>query len=168
MGLSTIDGEHLFRNGTVTFGDRVTLPAGCIGDNQADAANPFETDKVRHRHHKTFAQANGSAAATEQRVVHVGYGAAGSVVAIRAGIRTAGSGGGMSVTVDVKKNGTSILSSVVTINASTVALAKASATVTTADYEDGDVIEVVVTATAGGGTLPQGLFVDLLFDEDPA
>lgn len=170
MGLNTLDGDFIHRGGTFTFGSAVKLPAAAVGDGQFDANSPLATAKQRHRKQVAYAQPNGSAAAAEQKAVHVGYGATGSVIGVRAGVRTQGAAGtgGMSVTVDVRKNGTSVLTAVVTIDATTAAFAKVPGSVSTPAYVTGDVFEVVVTATAGGGTLPQGLFVDLIFDEDPA
>jgi len=168
MGLTTLDGDITHRNGTFTFASGVKLPAAAVGDGQFDGNSPLATIKQRHRKQHTYRQSNGVAAASDQQAVHVGYGATGSVVAARAGVRTAGTGGGMSVTVDVRKNGTSILTAVITITSAQAAFALVAGSVATAAYLSGDVFEVVVTATAGGGTLPQGLFVDLIFDEDAA
>lgn len=167
MGLNTLDGDYTHRNGTFTFGSAVKLPAAAVGDGQFDGNSPLATGKQRHRKQHTYRQSNGSAVVSDQQAVHVGYGANGSVVAVRAGIRTAAVGAA-TVTIDVKKNGTSILTGTISITSSQAAFALVAGSVATAAYVVGDVFEVIVTATAGGGTLPQGLFVDLIFDEDPA
>ena len=39
---------------------------------------------------------------------------------------------------------------------------------TSSSYVAGDVFEVDITATAGGGTLGQGLAVEVEFDENPS
>lgn len=69
------------------------------------------------------------------------------------------------MTVDLKKNGTSVLTSTVTIDHTVAAYTQVAASIATNTYVAGDVFEVVVTATAGGGTLPQGLFVALITRE---
>jgi hypothetical protein len=69
------------------------------------------------------------------------------------------------VTVDLRKNGTTILTSVITISVAQAAYARVAGAIASAAYIAGDVFELVVTATAGGGTLPQGLFVDTVLRE---
>jgi hypothetical protein len=76
--------------------------------------------------------------------------------------------GDSTVTVDVKKNGTSVLSSVVTLNSSNTARIAVAATIdgTQDDLVAGDWLEVVITISAGTGTLPTGVFVQVEVDQD--
>jgi len=52
------------------------------------------------------------------------------------------------------------------VDSGDAAFAKVAGTVTDDDYVAGDVFETVVTVSAGSGTLGQGVFVDLVFDEE--
>ena len=166
MGLSTQDGDITHRNGTFTFAGSVKLPATCVGDANIDPVSPLGTSKSRRRISKTYRQANGSANVAEQSVVHVVYGAVGAIIAIRGGIRTACIAPSKT-TVDVKKNGVSILTAAFDITSASAAFALVAASIASAGLVTGDVLEVVVTLT-GGGTQGQGLFVDILVDEDPS
>lgn len=168
---NVISGDVVFREGAVNASgaSSFTLPPNTVGDAQITAAAPLGVTKARRRFNRTARQANGSSIATLTERIHIGYGANGTVAAVRCqNTGVVGSGGGMSVTVDVKKNGTSILTAVMTINSSTLLNAIVSGSIATAAFVAGDYFDVVVTATAGGGTLPQGLYVDVVFDEDPA
>jgi hypothetical protein len=60
--------------------------------------------------------------------------------------------------VDLQKNGVSILSAPVTLNSSGTNYVSQAATISSAGLVAGDVLEVVTVATAGGGTLPTGVF----------
>lgn len=70
-------------------------------------------------------------------------------------------------TVDVKVNGTSCLTGTLTVDATVAAYTKTDATLdaTKVAVKPGDVITVVLTATAGGGALPINLTVDVSLDE---
>lgn len=76
--------------------------------------------------------------------------------------------GDSTVTVDVKKNNVSVLSSTVTLNSSNTARVAVSGTVnsTVDDVVAGDWIEVVITISTGTGTLPTGVFVQVEIDEN--
>jgi hypothetical protein len=167
--LSTLTGDYTHRDGTFTFSDGVTLPADSVGDRQVDASSPIAANKLGRRMSRTYAQANGASIASATQRIHRAYGATGSIVAVRCEVTgVVGSGGGMSVTVDLKKNGASVLTAVMTIDATTVLDTPVDGSVSADTFASGDYLELVVTATAGGGTLPQGLFVDLIIDEDPS
>lgn len=158
-----IDYAETLHTAQHTFQMSPVVPDSSFGDSQIGATNPILATKLKHQHNPVYAQAHGSAAATERKVVHVAR-AAGEVVAIDAGIVVAAMGGA-TVTIDLKKNGTTVLSAVITIDNAKVAYAKEAGAISSASYSAGDVFELVVTATAGGGTLPQGLFVEPVFRE---
>ncbi len=86
--------------------------------------------------------------------------AAGTLVDFSVWIEVVGTGGGMSVTVDLKKS-TGAGAYATVLNASTAVRTQVQGTITSAAYVAGDIFEAVVTATAGGGTLPTGLSVRL-------
>lgn len=145
----------------------LSAPASCIGDTNIDGSNPITALKQQHQHQKTYKQSNGSASVSDRQVIHVAYGATGSVVAVRAGVVTA-QVGGATLTIDLKKNGTSILTGTFQVTSAQAAFALVGGSIASASYVTGDVFEVVVTAATGGGTQGQGLFVDVIFREDAA
>jgi hypothetical protein len=73
--------------------------------------------------------------------------------------------GDATCTVDVKANGTTILSSVVTLDSSTAAYSERSGTITDTSAADGEYITVVIDATVGTGALGTGVMVQIDFDE---
>jgi hypothetical protein len=138
----------------------LSAPANCVGDANVNGSNPITAVKLEHQHQKNFAQVTGSVAAAERRAVHSAR-SAGTVVNVRAKLLVANSGGGTpTVTVDVLKNGTSILSAAVSIVTADGTNWKTGA-ITVPTYAADDVFEVNVTVAAGGGTLGQGLTVEL-------
>lgn len=161
MATSVIDGDVQVR-GTLTP-KGFSCPAGAIGSANFSGSDPLESAKQKHRHVGRLNQVHGSAAAAERRACHVAR-SAGSVLTVQAGVVVA-CVGDSTITVDVRKNGASILTGTITINNTHAAYAKVSGVVNTAAYVAGDVFEVVVTVSAGTGALGQGLFVDVVFDE---
>jgi len=166
MGVSVQDGDLVIRGKTTPQGG-ITLPSASVGDAQVDSSNPITAAKLQQQYHRVYEQGRGASVASKTgEPIHVARGA-GTVDSFDAGVTVAGvswAGGGQAV-VDLKKNGTSILSATVTINGSTAAFAIVSGTISTAAYVAGDVFEVVVTVTAGTGTIAQGLFVRAVFKE---
>jgi hypothetical protein len=76
--------------------------------------------------------------------------------------------GGATVTVDVKKNGATVLSSVITLDSGNTARIMENGTLSGTTLAAGDFLEAVIVATAGGGTIPTGLLVQVIIDEDAA
>lgn len=143
----------------------ITLTFPAVMEGQYGSSNPWPAAAVQHQHQRVYAQPNGTAGVTERRAIHRAY-AVGTVVAVRAGIVTP-CVGAATLAVDVLKNGTSILSAPVSVGSSAAAFAAIAGAIATAGYAVGDVFETSVTATAGGGTLGQGLTVDVVFRENP-
>jgi hypothetical protein len=141
----------------------VVLPADCVTDTNVNGSSPLAAAKTRHRHLRTLAQAHGTAATAERRVVHVAH-AAGTVSAFRVGPVVAATGNS-TATADLYKNGASVLSAGVALDNTNAAYAEEAGAVSSASYVAGDVFEVVVTVSAGTGTLPQGVYADAVFDE---
>lgn len=153
---SNFDGDVTFQSGTATFRGPVVLPANTVGNTQVSATAPLDATKTVHQYQRSLSQPHGTAATDERRVIHVAR-SAGSIVEFRAGPVVAATGDS-TVTVDLLVNGVSVLSSVVTIDNGDAAFTKQAAVLSTAAYAAGDVIEVALDATAGSGTLPQGVF----------
>lgn len=108
---------------------------------------------------------NGTASA-ETKLCYIAE-AAGTIKAVNIAVVTAAVGDS-TVTIDVKKNGTSILSSTKEINNTHAAYTPVEATLdsTKVDYSDGDCFTIVVTVSAGSGTLPTGLCVQVSTNEN--
>jgi hypothetical protein len=164
--MGRLDGDYHV-TGTLSMG-RLAAPAASITNTMiapGASGSYILSTKVQQQWQKTYAQPN-TTATTETRVVHVVYGAAGTILGFRAGsivanLTTA------TVTVDLKKNGVSVLTAVITLdNANTARVAEAGTLSTTA-LVAGDVLEVVITATAAGGTLATGVFCQVELTEDP-
>lgn len=160
----TVFQGDLFVNGNLRA-ISAQLPTSAVTNASVVAGAGIDATKLQHQHNKTFSQPN-TAATTETKVIHVAYGA-GTVIAFRAG-SIAIAVGGATVTLDLKKNGTTVLSAVITLDTGNVARVAEAGTVSVTAYAAGDVFEVVATATAGGGTLPTGLFAHAVFNENPS
>jgi hypothetical protein len=166
MSTSIIDGDLIVRGKTTPQGG-LTLPTGSVGDAQIDPTNPITAAKLQQQINRVYEQGRGASVASKTgEPVHVAR-AAGTVDAIDIGVTVAGVSwaGGGKLTVDLLKNGSSVLSGVITVDGTTAAFAKVSGTISSAAYSSGDVFEVVVTVTAGTGTIAQGLFVRVVFKE---
>src|SRR5262249_39085608 len=123
--------------------------------------------KVQQQYHRTYEQGRGASVASKTgEPIHVARGP-GTLVDFAAGVSVAGVGwaGGGQIVVDLLKNGVSILSAKPTILPAPAAFAILPGTISAAGYSANDVFEVVVTVTAGTGTIPQGLFVRAVFQE---
>lgn len=150
-------------NGAAKFTGGVVLPANCIGDNQFAAASPLSVDKQSHQYLERLTQAHGSAAVAERRVIHVAK-SGGVVEDFSAGVATA-CVGDSTIDVDLKKNGTTILTGTIEIDSGDAAFDLVEGDLSSTSYSAGDVFEVVVAVTAGTGTLGQGLFAQAVFRE---
>lgn len=133
-----------------------SIPAGAIGDTQVSSSANIAASKLGHIHRVFRGQAG--AAASETSAVHYVVGATGTVSSIVAGAITPAVGAD-TCTVDVKKNGTSILSSAISLTNSQAAYAVVSGAISTAGLVVGDVISVVITPSHSTGTLASGVFV---------
>lgn len=160
---TNINYADVLHTGQHTFDKAPKVPDASFGNQQIGTSSPIDVTKLNHQYQPTYAQASGAAAATETRALFVAR-ASGTVRGVEAGIIVAAIGAA-TVTIDLKKNGVSILTSVITIDNTKAAYARTAGGISTAAYVAGDVFTIVITATAGGGTLPQGLFVDGTFAE---
>lgn len=147
-------------------------PAACINDTAISAPssppNAIAASKLRHRHAAHYAQPNATAT-TETKAVHVVRGTNATINEVVAGSIVACIGAA-TITLDVKKNGVSVLTGVLTLNSSNTARVVVAASLSGGSVScvAGDWIEFVVTATAGGGTLGTGFFAQAIIDEDPS
>lgn len=148
---------------SATFTD-ITLPDASVGNSTILAGAGIEAEKLEHHHSITGNQPN-TAATTETRVIHNVFGATGDTLAFEAGSIVAATGNA-TVTLDVLKNGTTILTGVITLDSGNTARVSEAGSISVTALVDGDVLEVVIVATIGSGALPTGLFYNLRLNED--
>lgn len=162
MATSRFEGDfHVAGNlGCKTF----TPPLNCIKNASIEADAGIDADKLEHRFTRGWSQPNTTATA-ETRTIHVVYGATGNVVAFRAG-SIAKCVGDSTVTVDLKKNGSSILTSVITLDSGNTNRVVEAATISSASLAVGDWLEIVIAISAGTGTLATGVYAEAIIDED--
>jgi hypothetical protein len=141
------------------------LTAGSVMDADISPGASLDPTKMRHQYAPTYSQPL-STATTETRIIHVVKGATGSIVAFRAGSVTVAVGAA-TVTIDLKKNGTTCLSAVITLDTGNTVYVVEEAALSVTALAAGDVLSIVITATAGGGTLPTGVFAQVVTREDP-
>lgn len=155
--------DDLYVNGQL--GARVLVPSeGAVQSRHVavpnfSGNNGVEAYKLQLAKSELYRNGTGKSntvAVSETQIVHEAK-AATTYIFIEAGIRAAAVGAA-TVTVDLKKNGSSILSAPINITSALAAGSVLSGTVTNNIMADGDVLEVVTVATAGGGTLPNGVF----------
>lgn len=159
---NAFDGDLVVRGGLSA--QSMTIPANAVGNAQIPAGAGITYTKLQQLRQPSYAQPN-TAATTETRMMLAVRGATATVVELAAGAIVAAIGAA-TVTVDLKKNGVSILSGVLTLDNTTAAYVLKTATVLTPNLVVGDVLTIVITATAGGGTLPTGFFVQIRVSED--
>lgn len=167
--MGDVFGGNVLIQGTLTASGFVA-PSGCITPSNiatpAAGGNGIDISKLNHRNKAPYSQPEGTAVVTETRIIAITHGTVGVIVALNAALKVA-CVGAATITIDLKKNGTSVLSSVLTFTSSTPAMTAESGTITTTATAIGDIFELVITATAGGGTLGQGLYAEAIIDETP-
>ncbi len=166
-GSTTFDGD-VFVRGTI-YSSAQTYPAGSILDAAIASGANIGAAKLQFQRKIIYVNAASATSATaETKVVFICNAAAGAtVVSFRAGCAVANIGAA-TVTVDLKKNGTTILSAPISLSSSQAAYAAVAAAFASTALVTDDVLEVVITATAGGGTLGKGLFAELIIKENYA
>lgn len=140
------------------------LSDGAVDDDAVGGGADIAAAKLEHRFQPVYAQPGGSASAAERKAVHVVHGATATLNGVQAGSRTACTGNA-TITIDVQKNGVSVLTSTFVLDSANTAYVTEAGTVSGGDLVQDDVIEVVVTVNAGSGTLGNGVFVALQIDE---
>jgi len=161
---STVLPTDLFVRGRITC-RTMDIPSGTVVNDDVSGAAAIEATKLQHQHQITHAQGSATTAAAEEKVIHVVYGATGTIVAINAGM-VSPNVGAAACTVDLHVNGATVLDAVISLTSGETAFELVAGTIDTPALTDDDVVELVITATAGGGTLGTGLFVTVIIRED--
>ncbi len=160
--------DDLTVGGTLTP-KNMNLPAGSVTNAAVAAAAGLSASKLEHQHQPCYAQESDTTAAAEDFVLHVIRGVTGQVTAFDAGCVVANIGAAV-VTVDLHKNGATVLTAAITIDSGDAAYAIVEGTIdpNEEDLVVDDVLEVIVTVAAGGGTLGKGAFAQAVIVEDAA
>lgn len=166
MALQRLDGD-LHVTGRISSAS-MTVPDSTV-DNDAVASDAaIAATKLVHRHHKEYAQEAAANASAGAYVIHVAR-AAGSVIDFAAGLivaaDTAPGSSGRTATMDLKKNGTTVLTGTIQLDNANTAYVIETATISSAAYVAGDVFTVVITAGGSVGTYPKGIFAQATFHE---
>ena len=155
--------EDMQAVGAWTFTRMPSLPAG-ITNAMVAAGAAIDQSKLQHQHRIVHHQPN-SAATSETLPVFRCYGTTATLIEVAVG-SIAIAVGAATVTVDIKKNGTTVLSAVVTLDTGNTAYVGELASISVPGMVAGDVLTAVIVATAGGGTLPTGVYIALTIKED--
>lgn len=137
-------------------------PNECIPNAAIQTGAAIDSSKLEQTYRKTYFKAG--TAASETVPIHLVNGATARNLYVRAG-SIAIAVGSATVVIDLKKNGTTVLSGTTTLDSSNTARTAVELGVTTTTAVAGDLYELVITATASGGTIPTGLFVEFEIDE---
>jgi len=157
MAISVIQGDvHVV--GRLTAAD-LSPSASSISDSQVAADAGISASKLEQQ---IVFQHRQAAPATVTEYVHIARGA-GEIVALRAVADTVPAAAN-SYTIDVLKNGTTILTSVITINDSTTADDIQEGLLSVTSYVADDLFKIVVTVS-GGGSKGTNLLAQLILRE---
>ena len=150
--------------GAVTFVNAL-FNAACVGNTHVKSDAAIDATKLKHQHRAISQQESDTTAAAEDRIIHVVRGTTGTLKEFKAGVVVA-CVGDSTITVDLHKNGVSVLTAAISIDSGDAAYALVEGTIDSDSVVVGDVLEVVVTVTAGTGTLGKGVFAYLDLHED--
>lgn len=151
--------------GNARFVGTFTPEAGSISDNHIASAASVSVDKLQHAYSKgtNFAQAIGATPATREEILFV---ALNSGVLRFFGALLYDTGTSTSVTFDLKKNGTTVLTGVVTITHGTADHTIVEGTFASTSFVAGDVFSVAMTVSSSTGA--QGPFAGVGYSETSA
>lgn len=149
----------------------MSIPVSSVADAQVSSPSPpsaaVQAAKLQHQYEDVYRQVSTVTVAADQQVLHVVRGTTGVILDYKAGCVTPCTGNA-TITVDLLLNGSSILTSTISLSSSQAAYA----TVLAAGFTSNalaatNVLEVKVTTAVGTGVLGKGLFVLLSLREDP-
>lgn len=155
--------DNLHINGQLSC-ENFTPPASCVTDNSVSTTAAIDPDKLINRFRRGHAQVHGTAGTTQRIPIHIAK-FAGTITGARAAMSVKPVGDSTH-SIQLKKNGSNILSSAIVMDSgNTNYVLEETAGYTSTSYAAGDFFEADITATAGTGTLGQGLMFDVQFDE---
>jgi len=149
----------------------ISLPDGCVGDDEVAAAAGIAYSKLEHKFVKGYAQESATACADEARVIHVVHGTNETVLGFEVGAVVANIGAAV-VDIDLLLNGVSMLDGGTPVQLdngdAAYAIVEAALDAAKVELSDGDVVEMKIDGTAGAGTLAKGVFGSVILRADAA
>lgn len=140
--------------------------AGSVVNATVSVSAAIVATKLQQQRVVVYSQDSTTDATVERKVIHIVNGATATLVSFKAGSTAIASGGGNAV-VDLLKNGSSILSSAITLdNTNTARVLEEASGYSSTSLVAGDVLEFKLTSAAS--TKPTGVFCQLVITEDPA
>lgn len=166
MSDSTTFQGNLIIGGTLKVAGGIVFAVNSLNGTAINPASPVPTASQTHQHTSEYSEPNATThAAIGDKVLHAcrGNGTIKELAVGTIGLCT----GTAAITIDLKKNGTTVLTGVLTLNSSNTAkLAVAASLGASLTFVSGDVLEIVTTASAGSGAVGTGFFCRLTVDED--
>lgn len=154
--------EDLYVGGTIRA-QAMDIPAGTVVNADVASAAGIAASKCQQYPGKAYGQAGTAVAASV--IMHVVRGATGTIKEFVVSNITANAGAS-TVTVDLLKNGVSVLNTVVTLNNATGNRGNEEGVIDTTALVADDVLEVVVAlAQSGTDALAVGVAAELRLDE---
>lgn len=130
-------------------------------------SDPIAATKMDHRHTITIPLSDHATdSAVIRKVVHVVKGATATIQSFVAGVTVAATATG-ECDVDLKVNGTTVLSADIKLDSGNAAFSQEAGTITDPDLVVGDVVEISIDATSGANK-PKGVHATVVIDEAPA
>lgn len=149
-----------------------TLTCRALGVNTATITNAMvhatadvDASKLEHQYQHVVADAYATSATSYRKLIHDVRGATGTLLEFRCRASQANVGDS-TVTIQLKKNGSNILSASVSFSSADAAFALKTGTFTSTALVADDYLEVDITATVGTGTLAKGMIISLALRED--
>lgn len=139
------------------------IPSGTLTNDGVNGSAAIAATKIQKPRLVEYPTSGTATSATVP--IYVCNGATATVMGIKAG-SIAACIGGATVTVDLRKNGSTILSAVITLDSGNTARIMEAGTISNSSLVAADFLELVIVATTGGGTLATGLLVQVEIHED--
>ena len=160
--MSMLDGD-VYVAGTLSA-ERMVLAAASVANVNVQALADIDASKLEHQYRAQYAQESATDAVSEARVIVPRvYGATGTILSFRAG-NVVAAGATTTVTVDLLKNGSSVLTAPISLDSTTTAYTSVAASFASTALVVGDVLEVEITLT--GSNEPKGVYCVLDWRED--
>lgn len=158
---SVLEGDYRIE-GNLSVTGSFGLPASTVTDAKVAPGAEIASEKLEHRIHALYSDIIGVDVATSGRVLYVCYSSVGVILKAFAGSVVA-AGAATTVTVDIKKNGTTILTTPIVLDNTNTARVVEEGTLSVTSLVENDVLEA--TWTLAGANEPTGFFVGVDVEE---
>jgi len=143
-----------------------TYPATSIANADIAAAAAIAASKLEHRHNIMYSQESDTQVPSDATYpIFNCYGATGTTVAFEAGSVTPCTVT-RTVTVDLLKNGVSVLAAAIVLDVGNAARTPEAAVVDTSAIADGDLLEIDIAKAGAAGDYAKGLYCTVVINED--